>query len=328
MKDESRKWILVKGNAGMGNRILSLLTASLFAVVAKRQLLIDWRDPTYTGRSDAAPDLFRELFYSPLADPLPDHIEARSVAPAIWADRLDVPIDIFGIEQDPQFHKKFWSFRKLAVSLRRLDYAEEILVFWSWREVMRPLRRYLNEFDGRYHTMSNASILKDAVKQYLQPNDRINSIVSQFASKHMQGRILGLHIRATDLTAPVEKLLYVARRISRQQDCCGVFCATDNSDVEDRVRQMIPNVVTFPKQFTKAAVPLHYDPDCKDRVQRATQALVDMLLLSKCSTLVYASRSSFGYVASLFATHEQALVDVDRFNPKIQAKQWLQSWIY
>jgi hypothetical protein len=328
MRNESRKLILVKGNAGLGNRILSLLSASLFAVLARRRLLIDWRDPTYTGHSAPAPDLFKELFYSPLADPLPDHIEARSVAPAIWADRLDVPLDIFGVEQDPLFHKKFWSFLKLAVSLRRLDYEEDLLVFWSWREVMRPLRRHLNKSDCRYQLMSNVSVLKDAAKRYLQPQDRVNSIVSQFASANFRGRMLGLHIRATDLTAPVEKLLHVASRISRQQNCYGVFCATDNSDVEATVRQMIPNVVTFPKEFTKDATPLHYDPDCKDRVERATHALVDMLLLSRCSTLVYASRSSFGYVASLFAADEQSLVDLDRFNPKIQAKRWLQSWIY
>jgi hypothetical protein len=75
-------------------------------------------------------------------------------------------------------------------------------------------------------------------------------------------------------------------------------------------------------------IPLHYDPECKDRVERATQALVDMLLLSECPNLLYASRSSFAYVATMFSAIHQKIVDVDRYNPKIVLKRIAQSWVY
>jgi hypothetical protein len=328
MTPNARKLVLVKGAAGLGNRILSLLTASLFAVAGNRRLLIDWRDPTYSGHGGTVPDLFADLFVSPLADPLLDHIAAETVAPTLWKGRLDETLDVVGRDHDPIFYKKFGSFRQLAVSLRRIDYQEDVLVFWSFREVMRPLRPYLNRLDSRYRSMSNQAILKDAAQKYLQPNDRVRSIVNQFTSEHFQKRMLGLHIRATDLMAPVEKLLNVASRLVKQHQIDGVFVATDNADVEVRARNMLPNVITLPKQLPKGGIPLHYDPECQNRLERATQALVDMILLSQCTDLVYASRSSFGYVASLFSPLQQVLVDVDRFNPKIQGKQYIQSWIY
>lgn len=324
----SRPMVLVKGGAGLGNRILSMLTASIFAELTNRRLYVDWRDATYTGRGESSPDLFSTLFVSPLTDPLPDLIEAKSVAPALWSDRLNEAVDSVGRDYDPMYHKKFGSFRKLAVSMRKLDYDEEILVFWSFREVMAPLRHHLIKKDSRYRKMSNSAILKDAARKYLHPNARIRSIVEQFGAEHFKKRMLGLHIRATDLMAPVEKLLRIAVQIARKEDCDGVFCATDNAEVEERARKLLPNLVTLPKQMTKQGIPLHYDPECTDRVERATQALVDMLLLSECPNLLYASRSSFAYVATMFAPREQVIVDVDRYNPKIVLKRIAQSWIY
>lgn len=314
------------------NRILSLLTGSLLAVLSKRKLLVDWRDPIFTGRSGTAPNLFSSLFESPLADPLPEKIESlpgfQSVVPALWKGRLDETLAVVGRDYDPMFYKKFGSFRQLSVSLRKIEYPENFLVFWSWREVMRPLRSHLDKLDSRYRSMSNQAILREAAQRYLQPTENIRSTMKTFMDESFRPNMLGLHIRATDLQAPVEKLLKMAAEIVKQQNCEGVFCATDNAEVEDRIRTTLPNVVVLPKKLPKGAVPLHYDPDCQNRVEAATQALLDMLLLGQCANLVYASRSSFGYVASLYAPDGQRLIDADRFNPKIQAKRYVQSWIY
>lgn len=325
---DPKPYVLVKGTGGLGNRMLSVMTASLFAETAKRRLLIDWRDPIFTGRSGTAPDLFQELFTSPLVDPLPDTIEAKTVAPDLWRDRLNETLAVVGRDFDPLFYKKFGSFRQLAISLRRNDYPEDLIVFWSWREVMRPLRKHLCRMDSRYRQMTNLQILREAAQKYVKPCDRITQLVDQFVQSNFRPNMLGLHIRSTDLQAPVEKLLSLASRVAKERQCEGVFVATDNGEVETRARQMLPNVVTLPKKLPKGAIPLHYDPECQDRIETASQALVDMLLLSRCPTLVYASRSSFAYVASLYAPEGQILLDVDRMNPKIQFKRFAQSWVY
>jgi hypothetical protein len=308
--------------------MLSALTASLFAVVSRRRLLVDWRDAIFTGRSDSAPDLFSQLFVSPLADPLPERIEAASVAPALWRNRLDEQLGVVGRDYDPLFYKKFGSFRHLSISLKQADYPEELLVFWSWREVMRPLRSHLVRRDRRYRGMTNLEILREAANSYLRPSERIQALIEQFVGQHFSPKMLGLHVRATDLRAPVDRLIDLATHLVREHSYDGMFCATDNAEVEDRIRRLAPNVVTLTKQFPKGAVPLHYNPDAGDRLETATQALMDMLLLARCQNIVYAGRSSFGYVASLYAENKRQLVDVDRYNPTICAKRYLQSWIY
>ena len=322
------RFTLVKGQGGLGNRMLSVMTATLYSLIMKRRMYVDWRDPIYTGRSGTAPDLFQDLFVSSLVDQLPDHLDSESVAPALWRGRLDETLGVVGRDYDPMFYKNFKSFTKLAIRLKPVDYTEDLVVFWSWREVMRPLRPLLILFDDRYKTMSNVEILRDTAKRYLQPCDRVQGLLDQFTKTHFQPRMLGVHIRATDMQAPTEKILRVVQRQIREQDCNGVFCATDNADVEDRVRSMFPNVVTLPKGMARGGIPLHYDPECGDRVERATQALVDILLLSKCNSLVYASRSSFGYVASLYADPGQVVLDVDAYNPIVQLKRVAQSFVY
>jgi len=327
--DATKGLILVKGIAGLGNRMLAFLTASLCAVTTGRRLIVDWRDPIYTGRGGIAPDLFSDLFVSPLVNQLPERIEARSVVPALWQGRLDETLAVVGRSHDPKFYKRFGSFRYLAVDLRRIDYADDVLpVFWSWREVLRPLRPYLSRIDERFPGMSDWELLREAAKRYLQPCERIRAAVDRYVAERFTRRMLGLHIRATDALAPVGKLIRTAKRLVREQKCDGVFLATDNAQMEERMRRTLPNVVMLPKQMPKEVVPLHYDPACKDRVERAAQALMDVLLLSRCHCLSYSSRSSFGYVASILAPAGQLSVDVDRFHPIIRAKKYVQSWIY
>jgi len=328
MMGHPSRFTLVKGQGGLGNRMLSVMTATLYSLIMKRRMYVDWRDPIYTGRSIASQDLFQDLFISSLVDPLPDRLDFESVAPAMWRGRLEEMLGVVGREYDPDFYKKFNSFTKLGVRLKPVDYPEELIVFWSWREVMRPLRPLLVRLDDRYRKMTNVEILGDTAKKFLQPCERVQSLVNEFTATHFQPRMLGLHIRATDLQAPTEKILAVAQRQVLEQGCDGVFCATDNADVEDRVRSLFPNVVTLPKGMARGGIPLHYDPECGDRVERATQALVDILLLSRCNALVYASRSSFGYVASLYANQGQFVVDVDAYNPIVQMKRIAQSFVY
>ena len=43
------KYLIVKGLAGLGNRMLSALTGILYARLSGRRLIIDWRDPTYSS---------------------------------------------------------------------------------------------------------------------------------------------------------------------------------------------------------------------------------------------------------------------------------------
>ena len=56
---DDKKYLLVKGTAGLGNRLLFLLSALLYARLTERLLVVDWCDSTYSNDgSNAFPLLF------------------------------------------------------------------------------------------------------------------------------------------------------------------------------------------------------------------------------------------------------------------------------
>ena len=56
---DDKKYLLVKGTAGLGNRLLFLLSALLYARLTERLLVVDWCDQTY---SDDGTNAFPLLF--------------------------------------------------------------------------------------------------------------------------------------------------------------------------------------------------------------------------------------------------------------------------
>ena len=55
-------YVLVKGKAGLGNRMLSAMTGVLYAMLSQRNLVVDWSDSTY---SDDGQNVFPKLFKVP-----------------------------------------------------------------------------------------------------------------------------------------------------------------------------------------------------------------------------------------------------------------------
>jgi hypothetical protein len=78
-------FVLVKGIAGTGNRILAFLSGLLYARLTGRRLVVDWCDGSY-----APPDLnaFPLLFRSQRARPLDSLPPFPSVTPWIWQGHL------------------------------------------------------------------------------------------------------------------------------------------------------------------------------------------------------------------------------------------------
>lgn len=62
----SDRYLLVKGRAGLGNRMLCALTGILYARLAGRRLLVDWSDPIY---AEGGLNVFHRYFRCPRQTP-------------------------------------------------------------------------------------------------------------------------------------------------------------------------------------------------------------------------------------------------------------------
>ena len=75
---DENKYLLVKGLAGLGNRMLAALTGILYARMSSRRLIVDWRDPTFSKDGSNA---FPVLFKCPLNGPV-DEIPVTEIGRA------------------------------------------------------------------------------------------------------------------------------------------------------------------------------------------------------------------------------------------------------
>jgi hypothetical protein len=81
------KFLIVKGKAGMGNRILSALDGILYSRITNRKLIIDWSDYTYSNdKSNVFPRFFTIHGLSSLENFF-DANYVKTVCPAIWQNQ-------------------------------------------------------------------------------------------------------------------------------------------------------------------------------------------------------------------------------------------------
>ncbi|MCK5174483.1 MAG: hypothetical protein KAR47_13900, partial [Planctomycetes bacterium] len=134
------KYLIVKGKGGMGNRMLCAVTGMLYGALTGRRTIIDWRDESY---STDGSNTFSKFFSCPgiCSEIIPT--DEETVYPKIWEGQLRKSIGEMIAEHDPNKHSSILIHRKYSIDIRRLNYDEDIIVFWYYTGRIRPLRRYL-----------------------------------------------------------------------------------------------------------------------------------------------------------------------------------------
>jgi hypothetical protein len=131
------KYLLVKGRAGLGNRMLSALTGILYARLSGRRLIIDWSDYTY---SDDGSNVFPRFFQCPLYDPTDEIPDTDSVSPGIWRGNLNESAIDLSNRYSNDRGSEVW--RKFSIDLKRLDYREDVVVMWAYTQQIDLLRSH------------------------------------------------------------------------------------------------------------------------------------------------------------------------------------------
>jgi len=110
-----------------------------------------------------------------------------------------------------------------------------------------------------------------------------------------------VHVRNSDRSLSVEKILRSTDRILARHRYCKVLVATDNTDTLHQARQRYgaDRLLASEKWFPAPGRPIHRGAERGNELQTAREALVDLYLLGACDWLVADWRSSFAYVAWL-----------------------------
>lgn len=312
------KYLVVKGLAGLGNRMLSALTGIVYAHLSGRKLYIDWNDPSFATGSNA----FHDLLMCPLFDRSDKIPHSNSVNPLVWLGNLESPV---GYMRAPkQSNHDFW--KKTSVDLSRIDYEEDVLVMWTYNQKLGLLR---NHFAGRredWLAMSDKAILSMLLKTELVPSLDIQERIRKFRDEHFIGKTVGVHIRYTDHQASLLSILTKLDSVLKQDREFLIFLATDNVQIKKLIEENYGNVITTPHWYPMPGARIHDNKACPDRLQSGIESIIDLYLLAECDYLILDTSSTFSYVARLLAkTDGPRIYDAkrsDKLTPRLRWFSW------
>jgi hypothetical protein len=314
-----KKFLLVKGLAGLGNRMLSALTAILYARLSGRRLIIDWSDPTFSKNGSNA---FLEFFICPTNGPTDEIPVTDSVNPSVWRHRLSASAT--SMRTPYKNLTEFW--QNTSIDLKKLDYDEDILILWLYHEKVTLLRDHFKGAYEEYIRMSNEAILTRLLREDLLPHPRIQTKVNEFKHKEFTGKTVGVHIRYTDHRASLLAILDKLNTLLRLEPGLQVFLATDNIQIKKMFEENYPGVITTPHWYPKPGSRIHNNLACPDRLESGIESLVDLYLLAECDYLIIDTSSTFSYVAKLLTNAQKSHVfDVakgGKLTPGVRQLSW------
>ncbi|MEA5466546.1 hypothetical protein [Leptothoe sp. PORK10 BA2] len=290
------KYLLVKGTAGLGNRIFALVTAILYARISGRILAVDWRDSYYSSDGqNVFFDLF-ELQNTPFIKTIP---EAASIYPWRWLGRMDESIGQ-AIAKDVELLDTMGQavLRKYAYDVRKVNYPEDIVIAAGYNEEIDRLRP---AFSGEYQHFKKSpkgSIFRETFHRHLRLAPAIQDRIESFKRQHFTDQpTIGIHIRQSDkaISYPWYKRA-LANHVERYPNS-RIFLATDNRDVETEISSLYPHVSVVDKWLPPPGVKAHGNTTCPDLKEHAIEALLDLFLLTSCNHLIYSRTTSFGLLA-------------------------------
>lgn len=149
-----------------------------------------------------------------------------------------------------------------------------------------------------YHELSlehAAKLFKDAIE--IKPD--ISSEIDAFSDKHFSGRqVLGVHFRGTDKTVEAPRVTWdyceqtIRNYLKDHPDTAVLFLASDEARFIEHISSKFPalKVVSHDDHYRSDGIKAIHSPDSGgDNYLKGKDALVNSLLLSKCSAVIRSS---------------------------------------
>lgn len=319
------RYLLVKANGGMGNRMLCAITGILYGQLTGRVTVVDWRDTAY---SNDGSNTFSTFFSCPEVRPETVLPADGAIRPAIWAKDRDVSVSDMLHKYDPTKHSSVFIHRKYSVDVRTLDYDEETIVFWYYTQRIRALSSHFNRTQSALARLGVEGVIREVLTTRMTLQENILRQVAEFKTKHWADQVIGLHIRHTDKLTNLSAYRRALVRILGRAPKAHIFLATDNLAISEEYHRQFKNVISTPKWFPEGMSSMHQNEGCPDRVANGIEALVDMSLLSNCNYLIYPSASTFSWISRILSDlPSERVADIDRFNVKVRLKRLIRELV-
>lgn len=304
-ENPNKKFVVVKGCAGLGNRLVTVLAAADYSKKANRTICIDWSDGQFDKKGTNAFDKCFELVNT-------DTTNLQSISN--WSDLshtseefkknrdgglydyyteyqnhffLKFPYALFFTESLRMFRKKWIPLRKKSKSLcfgedLKIQKPEDVVYYMDFL----PLA---NEND---------------LPLYIQLKDALKTRVKDYAIVNNLDKAVGVHIRHTD-KKPGVSVNRIIGHLKKTFNGKPVFLCTDSIEIEKMFHTSLEHVISFKKYLPELkGEGLHQWALYKNAEELKytifEESVMDMFLLSECHTLFYQGNSTFSKVSKAF----------------------------
>ncbi len=326
----SKKYLIVKGCAGLGNRISTLCAAIEYARDTQRTLLVDWADGVIMPEGyNFFSDYFalRDVAHVATYDDIPNKELLSSYPNMAGQDITSGTYQLFDKLDTPE-HSRIPFHRLPKNKLRTL--------YRHWRvkhhERTELPRRPWMLFDDRvlpfggdmsrrikkdvvFYVDYIPSFSKQTVRKNLVLKEPLANRIDEFLEVQLNGgQAVGVHVRSTDKKPDAEIRDLIARVRYVAGDTTHVFLSTDNISLQQELQQTLPNVRVYPKDLPQVSCGgIHQwsvrNNDHKKSVEILESSIIDMYLLSRCEFLLFQGNSSFSRIAAIMHEDEQKAMD-------------------
>lgn len=338
------QYLYVKGCAGLGNRLITLLKAILYAKRSGRTLYVDWSDGMF---ADSGINAFYRYFDLKDVD-YANSPEAIEILLTNGGTLYPKGITLKELKEgiyDNFWHVGTWFSWNVApyrvfITLLLRGKITSVFGLQSWQHKYDEqvswwgnIKRVYNEQNIQLGAQLRRRIDRDVVvfvdfRPLVKTSDIFNyvSLKGEYYKKFLKyaeqynlvNHGIGIHIRATDKQPKkkLEKLLKCVDRMLSADRKMKVFLSTDNLQLTKEIQKRYSDrIVLYPKFLPEDLngkgihhwALEHNIPNIKERMFE--ESLADMWILSMCKYLFWQGNSSFSLMSSILKEDKENVVN-------------------
>ncbi|MEM8484870.1 MAG: hypothetical protein AAF564_04940 [Bacteroidota bacterium] len=325
-----QKYLIVKGCAGLGNRISTLCAAIEYARDTNRTILVDWADGVIMPEGyNFFDDYFvlKNVAHVTSYEEIPNRDKLSFYPNMDGQDITSGTYHLFDQLDEPQhapipFHRlpknklrtlyRHWRVKhKKRTELPRrpwILFDDRVLPYGG--DMSRRIKK-----DVVFYVDYIPSFSQQTVRENLRLSDPLEARIAAFVDQRLDGgKAVGVHVRSTDKKpdAEIRDLLAQVRQLAK--DNTSIFLSTDNIVLQQELQQTLQNVHVYPKDLPQVTCGgIHQwsvrNNDHKKSVEILESSIIDMYLLSRCEFLLFQGNSSFSRIAAVMHGNEQKAFD-------------------
>lgn len=309
-------YLIVKGCAGLGNRLVTVFSAIKYCERTNRILIIDWSDGQFDKSGiDAFEKCFdlKNMTYSKI-DTIKNWENLSHSSELLKNSKEKGIYDLYKSNQS-SFWSKFSGKLFYTESLKKL------------RRNWQPLQNVKNEKSLNYGSDLSDNHKEDILyyidffpfinfndlPKYVQIKSFLNEKIESFIKQNHLSNAVGIHIRYTDKkpTIEIEKII---NHIKLNYKNSSVYLSTDSIEIENLFSTQFSEVILFPKIKPKLkGEGLHqwalYNNEEELKYTLFEESVIELFLLSRCKYLFYQGNSTFSNISKVYHSNKNNCYD-------------------